>query len=166
MATTAIFYGSTTGNTEAAAEKIRENLGEADVINIGSAELDTLTAYDNIIIGVSTWGVGDLQDDWEMIADNLSSLNLSGKKVAFFGTGDQESYPDSFVDAIGILYDALHNSKAQFIGEWPTESYEFEKSKAVRDGKFIGLALDDDNQPELTDHRIKEWVESIKSFLL
>jgi len=163
MSKTAIFFGSTTGNTEAAAEKIEAYLGNADMVNVSSAEPDSMLAYDNIIIGTSTWGVGDLQDDWDILVDSLSALDLTGKKVAFFGTGDQESYPDSFVDGIGILYDALQNSKAQFIGVWPTDGYNFKESKAVKDGNFVGLALDDDNQSDLTETRIKQWVNQLKS---
>jgi flavodoxin I len=166
MANTAIFYGSTSGNTESAAEKIKEYIGEAELINVNSADVAGMTAYDNIIIGTSTWGVGDLQDDWDVLIDQLSGLDLSGKKVAFFGTGDQEAYSDTYVDAIGILYDALQNSKAEFIGDWPIDGYNHSESKAERNGSFVGLALDEDNQPELTDQRIRQWVEQIKSELL
>jgi flavodoxin I len=166
MSNKAIFYGSTSGNTEAAAKKIKEYIGEAELINVNSLDVASMTAYDNIIIGTLTWGVGDLQDDWGMLIDQLSGLNLSGKKIAFFGTGDQEAYSDTYVDAIGILYDALQNSKAEFIGAWPTDGYNHSDSKAERNGVFVGLALDDDNQPELTEQRIKQWVEQIKAELL
>ena len=165
MSKTAIFYGSTTGNTESAAHKIKDLLGDADIFSIGSASVDDMMKYDNLILGSSTWGYGDLQDDWEMVIKQLSDVDFSSKKVAFFGTGDQDAYSDTFVDAIGILYEALGHSKAKFIGEWPIEGYDYTESKAEKDGKFLGLALDDDTQAELTEERIKNWVAKLKANL-
>ena len=124
--------------------------------------MDELTKYDLLILGSSTWGLGDLQDDWEVQINNLKKLDLSGKKVAFFGTGDQASYPDTFVDAMGILYDAADETNASLIGAWPVDGYEHTESLAVRNGKFVGLALDEDNQADLTGERITGWVELIK----
>ncbi|WP_319475800.1 flavodoxin FldA [Marispirochaeta aestuarii] len=163
MASIGIFYGSSTGNTEAAANIIQSRLEKADVKNIaGISSMDELTKYDLLILGSSTWGLGDLQDDWEVQINNLKKLDLSGKKVAFFGTGDQASYPDTFVDAMGILYDAAAETNASLIGAWPVDGYEHTESLAVRNGKFVGLALDEDNQADLTGERITGWVELIK----
>ena len=158
-----IFYGSTTGKTQEVAEKIAAYLDDADVTDIGDASLEDLQAYDTLILGSSTWGVGDLQDDWETVLGDLTALDLSGKQVAFFGMGSQDMYPGTFVDAIGILYDALKNSNAQFIGTWPTDGYGHLESRAERDGAFIGLALDDDSTPDLTDQRIRGWVAKLKT---
>ncbi|MCG8572227.1 MAG: flavodoxin [Spirochaetes bacterium] len=165
MGKTGIFYGSTTGNTEAVAQKIQEILGDADLISIDSAAVQKMTDYENLILGSSTWGLGDLQDNWEPVVSKLSDLDLNGKKVAFFGTGDQAAYPDTFVDAIGIIYDAIANSNAKFVGTWPKDGYDYSESKAEIDGQLIGLAIDDDNQSNLTDQRVKDWVASIKSEL-
>ena len=82
------------------------------------------------------------------------------KKLVFFGCGDQEGYPDSFVDALGTLYNAVKGSAGEIIGKWPVEGYTFDESTAVIDGMFIGVALDDDNQPNLTEKRIEDWVKS------
>ncbi len=165
MSNIGIFYGSSTGNTEAAADKIKAFLGSADVKSIDVASIDDLTNYSNILIGSSTWGYGELQDDWEETVDQLTSLDLSGKKVAFFGLGDQTGYPDTFVDAMGLLYEALKNSNAEFIGAWPADDYDFDESKALVNGKFVGLALDDDNQADKTDERIEKWTGLLKTEL-
>ncbi len=158
----AIVYGSTTGNTEAAAEKIREELSDADLINVSQCNRSTLENYDLLVLGTSTWGIGDIQDDWAGALDDLGAANLSGKKVAIFGLGDQQSYSDSFVDGIGDLYKKAKSAGAEIIGFWPTDEYSFSSEKPVIDGEFAGLPLDEDNEPEKTDERIHEWIAQIK----
>ena len=165
MSNIGIFFGSSTGNTEKAAEIIKKHLGGADLINVGSGPLSNMSNYDIVIFGCSTWGMGDLQDDWEPLINELSKINLAGKKVAFFGTGDQISYPDTFVDALGILYDEIKNQQIKVIGTWPTDGYDFTESRALINDSFIGLPLDDDNEPNLTDKRISDWVAQLKSEL-
>ena len=115
-----------------------------------------------ILLGSSTWGVGDLQDDWESKIDLLKDVNLSGRKVGFFGCGDQEMYADSFADAIGILYETVKDSAGELVGSWPVDGYTFSESRAVVDGSFVGLPLDEDNQPELTELRISEWAAGLR----
>ncbi|KMQ52548.1 Flavodoxin 1 [Chitinispirillum alkaliphilum] len=166
MTKTAVIYGSTTGNTKAAAERIAQLIGDADIKDIAQSSVEEIAAYSNIILGSSTWGYGDVQDDWESVVDSLSAVDLSGKKVALFGTGDQSGYPDTFVDALGILYDAVVASGAEVIGMWSSDGYEFEESKGKKDGMLVGLALDDDNQAAMTDDRIEMWVKQIKPQLL
>ena len=158
-----IFFGSSTGNTEAVAAKIHEALGgNADAPkSIADATADELAGYDYLILGTSTWGAGDLQDDWDDALSMLESTELSGKKVAVFGLGDQEGYPDTFVDGIGIIADVAAAQGADIVGSVPTDGYDFDDSKAVKDGKFIGLPLDDDTQESLTDQRIAGWVSQI-----
>lgn len=157
-----IFYGSTTGNTEGAAEKIKELINAEAVYNISSTPVEKMMEYDFLLLGSSTWGFGDIQDDWEVVLDGLGKLDLKGKKIALFGMGDQVTYDQTFCDALGILFETLSNSNAEFAGKISTDGYEFTESKAVIDGKFVGLALDDDNQDELTDKRIEDWVATLK----
>jgi flavodoxin I len=165
MKTYGIFYGSTTGRTQAVAESIQEHLGQdtAEVIDISTVSADDLMNFECIILGSSTWGIGDLQDDWDSFFGKLDDVDFSGKKVAFFGTGDQEGYPDSFVNAIGTLYKEFSGRNAEIIGLWPTEGYVFESSTAVIDGSFAGLVIDDDNQAHLTEERVASWVKLIKN---
>jgi flavodoxin I len=163
MSKTGIFYGSTTGNTEAAAQKIGEILVDANIQDIGSTSTEDLKEYDTLLLGTSTWGVGEIQDDWDAVLSELSGLDLSGKTIAIFGMGDQFSYEDSFADAMGILYEAVKDTGAKIVGAWPTVGYEYTASRAEQDGKFVGLVLDEDNQDEMTDDRIDKWVSGLKA---
>jgi flavodoxin I len=166
MKKTVIIYGSTTGNAASAAQTIAEKLGNgATVKEAGSASKSDLTDYDNIILGSSTWGDGELQDDWFGFLPTIKEVGLSGKTVAVFGVGDQFSYSDTYVNAMGELYDVATAAGANVIGSTSTDGYSFNESTAVRDGKFVGLALDYDNQGDLSDDRIAAWVAQISPSL-
>jgi flavodoxin I len=157
---TAIFYGSTTGNTESAAERLQDLIANAEIFNICDSEIENLLGFDFIVIGCSTWDIGELQVDWDCIVEKFEGLDLTGKTVALFGTGDQLGYPESFVDAIGILHDAVIKSGAKVIGFTSTEGYEYDASRAERDGKFVGLALEDSMDDE-HDEQMGKWVEQL-----
>ena len=162
MEKTGIFYGSTSGTTKEVAEKIQKAFGKkADLHNINEATIEMIQEYPNLIFGTSAWGIGDMQDDWEDFIDELNEIDFEGKKVALFGTGDQEEYPESFVDGLGTLYCRLPD-KSVVTGFWPKEGYDYYFSLAEKDGKLVGLAIDHDKQPELTDKRIEEWVTQLK----
>lgn len=165
MGKTAIFYGSTEGNTENVSYKLKDLLGGVDVYNVDSASADDLQKYDNLIFGASTWEIGELQEDWETFIDVLDDVDFAGKTVAFFGTGDADGYPDTFVDALGIIYERIKDSGAKFIGQVDTEEYTFDDSRALVDGKFIGLPIDEDNESDLTDGRLAKWANQIKGQL-
>ena len=164
MAKVGIFYGSTTGVTEDIANRIAEKIDGAEVFNI-DGNVDELENYDVLLLGTSTWGFGDLQDDWQTVLDELSNLDLQAKKVGYFGTGDQGTFADTFIDALGIINDEIKKTGATIIGQTSTEGYEFSESRAVVDGKFLGLVVDEINQPDLTDERIDAWVEEIQKEL-
>jgi flavodoxin I len=121
-----------------------------------------LVGYDCLIIGCPTWNIGELQSDWEGLFPELDELDFSGKKVAYFGCGDQVGYADNFLDAIGILEEKITERGGKTVGYWSTEGYDFDTSKAVRNGKFVGLALDDTNQSDLTEQRLKKWVTLLR----
>lgn len=157
-----IFYGSSTGNTEIVADKIKALFGkDAETINIDSASKEDFEKYDFLVLGTSTWGIGDMQDDWEDFLEILEDVNLDKKKVALFGLGDQVNYADSFVDGMGAIHDAIYE-RVDIIGAWPLDGYTFNESAAQKNGKFIGLAIDKENQQDLTDERLKEWVRILK----
>lgn len=165
MAKIGLFFGTQTGNTESAAEKIQKEFGGEDVValhDMAQVENSDFANYECLIIGCPTWNIGELQADWEGFFDELDSIDFNGKKVAYFAPGDQVGYADNFQDAIGLLEEKISGLGGTTVGYWPTEGYDFNESKALRDGKFVGLALDEDNQPELTDKRIKEWVSQLK----
>ncbi len=156
-----LFYGSSTCYTEMAAEKIQATIGEelVDLFNIKTEGLSKINDYDIVILGISTWDYGELQEDWGALWDELDALNVQNKIVALYGLGDQEGYGEWFIDAVGMLHDKLLVQSPRFIGYWPTEGYEFEASKATTDDGefFVGLALDEDSQYEKSEQRINDW---------
>ena len=156
---TGIFYGSTTGTTEMVAEKVGALLG-ADVMP--AAEIDKVENYDFVIFATSTWGMGDLQDDWYGALETLAGKNLSGKKVALIGVGDQASFGDTFVDGMGTIYEEIKDKGVTLVGKTSVDGYDFSSSKAVVDGEFAGLVIDENNQSELTEERIAAWVEKVR----
>ena len=158
-----LFYGSTLGTAKIVAESIAELL-EVELFDVAKG-IDGIENYDNLILGTNTWGYGDLQDDWESVKKQFEKIDFTGKKVAIYSTGDAQGYPDTFVDAIGILGEIVEKNGGKLIGFSSVEGYEFNDSKAKRDGKFIGLAIDDNNQSSLTDIRVKNWVETLKGEL-
>lgn len=163
----AIIYGSSTDNTKGAAEKIAAQLSDQSPIlsDVADCSASDFEAADFLILGTSTWGAGDIQDDWVDMLDNLSGTDLSGKQVALFGLGDSSSYSDSFVDGMGELYEFLSDKGVNFVGQVSTDGYTFDDSRAVVDGNFVGLALDEDNEDDMTDDRIASWIEKIKAAL-
>lgn len=158
----AIIYGSTTGNTESAAEKISKALGGADLFPVSDCTAEDLKTYSTLIFGTSTWGIGDVQDDWEENAGLLSEIDYTGKTVGIFGLGDQEGYPDSFVDGMAVLKEKIQEAGGVITGAWPLEGYDFDSSRAAEADSFTGLVLDEDNQPELTAERIGRWTSLFK----
>jgi flavodoxin I len=167
MARIGLFYGSTTGNTVKAAELIRDAFGAdvVDMIDVGIASSQDLKKYDTLILGTSTWHWGGLQDEWALFEDLLTSDILSGKKVALFGLGDQKRYPDHFVDGMGLLYEKVKPLGVKVIGLWPRKGYQFEVSVAQLGEQLVGLALDEDNEPQKTPERVTKWVQQLKKEL-
>ncbi len=159
----AIIYGSSGGNTKGVADKLVKQLGDAQVNLFDVAKIKTtdLEAHANLILGTSTWGSGDLQDDWDSFLPKLQAQNLKDKTIALFGLGDSSSYSDTFVDGMGILYETIKDQGCNIVGFVGTEGYDYESSRAEEAGKFVGLALDQDNEYEKTDARIVSWVSAI-----
>ena len=160
MKATIVVYGSSTGTCEAIAEKIAEKLG-CGAINVQDLTAEVVNDNQNLILGTSTWGAGELQDDWYDGLKVLQDADLSEKTIALFGCGDCESYGDTFVGGIGELYNGIKESGARFVGAVDTDEYTFDDSEAVVDGKFIGLPLDDVNEDDKTDARIEAWIALI-----
>lgn len=165
MKKTGIFYGSTTGTTESVARLIAEKLGvsPADVHDVSKLDAALAESYEALILGTSTWGDGELQDDWYDGIKVLKNANLSGKTIALFGCGDSESYSDTFCDGMGILFEDLKDSGCTFVGAVSDSDYTYASSVAVADGKFVGLALDDVNESDRTDARVSAWTEMLKA---
>lgn len=160
MNTTIVIYGSSTGTCEVLAEKIASKLG-CEALNVQNLSADMVAVNKNLILGTSTWGAGELQDDWYDGLKILQGADLSGKTIAIFGCGDCSSYSDTFVGGMGELYNGIKDSGAQFIGSIGTDGYTYDDSEAVIDDKFIGLPLDEINEDDKTDARIDAWITQI-----
>ncbi|MGN8709991.1 flavodoxin FldA [Hallella faecis] len=160
MSKTIVVYGSTTGTCESIAQTLGDQLG-AEVINVSDLTANQLAEADNIVLGTSTWGAGELQDDWYDGVNVVKSANLSGKRVALFGCGDSASYSDTFCGGMKELYDAAVAAGATVVGAVPTDGYTFDDSDAVVYGQFVGLALDDVNEDDKTSERISAWLPAL-----
>lgn len=168
-----LFYGSTTCYTEMAAEKIQQYFVEhstiqpelqVELFNIKDTPLSQTDSFDIIILGISTWDYGELQEDWESHWDDIAKLDLSGKIIALYGMGDQIGYTDWFQDALGMLHEQVIAQEGFVIGFWPNLGYEFAASKGLTEdnSQFVGLALDEDNQYLQSDERISQWCQQIQ----
>lgn len=164
-----LFYGSTTGATARIAQMVKEMLDEraapgaalVELFDLAELYLEEAASFDLLICGAPTWNVGQLQRDWERAIDELDALDLTGVRAAVFGLGDQIGYPDTFGDALFFVADRLRSRGAALVGAWPVDGYTFASSWAVEEGRFVGLMLDEDNQPELTALRLRRWVAQI-----
>lgn len=172
MARIGLFFGSNTGKTRKVAKMIKKRFDDdtmSDALNVNRASVEDLAQYQFLILGTPTLGDGELpglsadceSESWEEFLPRLEAVDFSAKTVALFGLGDQVGYPGEFLNGMGILYDFLVERGTRVVGAWPTEGYEFEASEAVRDGKFVGLALDLDNQSGLTEERLGAWLKLI-----
>ena len=162
--TVGLFYGSSTCYTEMTAEKIQQAWGErVQLHNIADDGVAAMEDYDYLIVGIPTWDYGELQEDWENHWDELSSLDLSGKQIACFGQGDQVGYPQWYQDALGYLHDKLQLCGATMVGYTPVTGHTFEESQGLTDdeSQFLGLALDDETQFELSEQRLALWLQQL-----
>jgi flavodoxin I len=159
-----LFYGKGTVKSTLIAKKIQDAFGDVriELIAIEEAWQKDFEAYDCLIAGTSTWFDGELPTYWDEILPVLKTLDLKDKKIAVFGLGDQVNYPDNFVDGIGLLAKTFETAGAKLVGSTSTEGYLFNKSLAMNGEYFAGLAIDQENQADKTDERIRNWVEELK----
>lgn len=167
MAKVGIFFGSSSGVTRGAAELLKDELKNAELIDMEEDfdGIEQFEEFDVLLLGSSTWGQGDPQRDW---VDPLYELgnerpDLSDKKVAFFGAGDQKTHGEHFVSALGKMHDLFVSLGAEAYGYTSTGGFDYEYSLAERDGKFCGLAFDNVNQEDLTQERVTSWAAQLKS---
>lgn len=162
-----IYFGTETGNTETIAEQLREKLDSCTIngfADIANCPVSDLLNHDALLLGVSTWNIGDIQYNWEEKLDEIEAQDYTGIKVAIFGLGDAAGYPDTFVDGMGILWDRMKEKGAELVGVWPTDGYEFDDSKGMFDeDHFLGVVIDEDGEEEKTPGRINEWVAQLRN---
>jgi len=135
---------------------------DVQLVNVDNVNMQSFLEFENLIIAVPTWFDGELPNYWDELLPALEEIDFSNRRIAIFGLGDQKGYSENFCDAIGIMAEFLEERGATIVGENSLEGYTFEGSKAVRDGKFMGLPLDQENQARLTNGRIEQWVENLK----
>lgn len=164
-----LLYWPKEGSVEAAAKKICASFqsSDIDIFDVDSFETSHLDDYEMIIMGNSTvgaenWEDADADNKWNKFFRETKSYNLSNKKIALFGLGNQILYPAHFVDGLGILNTEVVKFGGKLIGKWPTEGYSYTDSEGVEGDMFFGLALDEDTESELTDQRINEWTSILK----
>ncbi|MCI6152113.1 MAG: flavodoxin [Fusobacterium perfoetens] len=157
-----IFYGTTSGKTEAIADEIDFNLRKYDheVFNVADG-IDEIENFKNLILITPTYGVGELQKDWEDHSSQLKNMDFSGKKVALVGLGNQFTFGESFVEGMRKLYDIVIENHGEVIGFTSNEGYKYQESEAVIGNKFVGLALDETNQDNETPERVSVWIKEI-----
>tara|TARA_B100000459_G_scaffold24560_1_gene11906 strand:+ start:563 stop:1084 length:522 start_codon:yes stop_codon:yes gene_type:complete len=163
-----LIYGSDTGKTEYIVKtylsKVLEEFFLLEIVDIVNISENDWKSHDNYILGCPTWWDGDLQSDWEDYFDTFKEISFKEKKVALFGLGDQVGYEDWFCDGLGILGEIIVKNDGEVLGfTIKDKSYEFIcDTKAVKNDNLLwGLALDDDNQSNLSEDRIKNWVNQL-----
>ena len=160
MKKTIVVYGSSTGTCEGIANDIASALG-VKAINVSDMTAEVIAEHDNLILGTSTWGAGEVQDDWYDGLNVIKAADMDGKTVVLFGCGDSASYSDTFCGGMAEIYNAVKDKGANVIGMVDASDYSYDDSEAVIDGKFVGLALDNDNEQHKTAPRIEAWIKSL-----
>ena len=164
MSKIAIIYSFNTKKTGKVAERIKEEFND-DQVEMVNAELideELFMSFDQIIMGVATWFDGELPNFWDEFVPALEDLDLSKKKIALYGLGDQKGYPENFLDGVGIMAEILEARGANLVGFTSAEGYEFESSRALRGEQFTGLAIDYENQGSMNKDRIAAWVDQLR----
>jgi flavodoxin I len=163
-----LFYGTDTGNTETVAKEIKKKLEAKlgsgwtiDLLEIYKKKKDDMAQYDFLVLGMPTWYDGELQGDWEEFIPEMEQIDFTGKKVAFFGLGDQYGYAAYFCDALGVFAEIVEKKNGTLVGFTSVKGFEHDESKAQRGDQFVGLCLDMDNQDELTNGRIDAWLPQV-----
>lgn len=122
MSKVLIVYGSSTGNTESIAQKLGERISSAghsvEVRNAADTQPEKLAdGYDAVLFGCSAWGMEDLelQDDFIPLFDGFDQMNLAGRKVAAFASGDREY--EHFCGAVPAIEEKASQLGAEIIAE-------------------------------------------------
>jgi flavodoxin I len=166
----AIFFGPLNGAVHRVAKLVAEKIGSenVDLIHINGASTEDLSKYSKIIFGISTigrdtWDQKFSNVDWAKFFPVVSDFDFTGKKVAIFGLGDHITYAYHFVDSMGQLAKKVVEKGGQLVGKVSPDDYTFQDSEALVGGLFLGLPVDEDFEPELTEGRVAAWVNQLKA---
>ncbi len=168
MSKTGIFFGPENGAVHRVAKLLAAKMeNQQPAMNpVNEAIIDDLARYDTIIFGISTigrdtWDQKFSNVDWARFMPTVSSFDFTGKKVAIFGLGDHITYAYHFVNSMGILAKLVVKNGALLVGKVSPDGYTFQDSEALGGGLFLGLPIDEDFEPELTDERLNNWVKQL-----
>jgi len=166
MRAVGLIFGTSSGNTEAIAGMIEDEAG-LEAINIDDVDIESLKDYDGLIVGTPTWNTGADEDrtgvGWDAQREAIKALSLGGKPVAVFGLGDSGSYPENFCEGLEEVHAAFQTAGGKMLGYVEPDDYNFDASKSVVDGKFVGLPIDQDNEEDKSEDRVKAWVAQLKA---
>lgn len=169
MSKIGIFFGPLNGAVNRVANLLQEKIGsdKVELVPVKTASAEDFKRFDRIVFGISTvgnetWDGSIRKTDWGLFMPEVSKGDFAGKKVAIYGLGDHVTYASSFVDFMGLLARELMGAEASIVGQVSVDGYEFDESAAIFDGKFIGLPLDEDFEPELTEERVEKWLELLR----
>ncbi|PTN10153.1 flavodoxin domain-containing protein [Mangrovibacterium marinum] len=172
MSKIGLFFGPEKGSVHRVAEKIKTAIGTdlVDLVSVNDASAADLEKYDKVIFGISTvgketWDSEYSNTDWAKFFPEVSKVDYTEKVLAIYGLGDHITYPGHFVNAMGRLYKEIKKTtpEAKVVAPVDPSAYEFEESEAVIDGQFVGLPVDEDFEPEMTDERVVAWAAEVKS---
>ena len=168
MSKIAIFFGPADGSVHRVAKLIASKIGEdkTHLIHVTDASTDDLARYEKIIFGISTvgketWDQKFSNADWAKFMPIVADFDFKGKKIAIFGLGDHVTYAYHFVNSLGTLAKVVLENGGNLIGRVSPEGYDFQDSEALENGVFLGLPVDEDFEPELTDARVTAWVDKL-----
>jgi flavodoxin I len=168
MSKIGIFYGPELGSVEKVARLMETKIGadKVELIPVKNSDEKALEQFDKLIFGMSTigktnWDSEYKDTDWDVFATLFNKVNWAGKKVAMYCLGDHIQYPQHFVDALGWVYERLEKTEAEVVGFCTTEGYVYEESEGIRNGQFLGLPVDEDNESDKTEMRVENWINRL-----
>ncbi|WP_426711245.1 flavodoxin [Cetobacterium sp. SF1] len=158
-----VFYGSTGGRTEAVVKKLQHFFpnNECEFFDVAKG-ISEIKNFNNIILATPSYGAGDIQDDWAGNLSNLEAIDFSDKTIGLIGCGDQYSFGAFYVGGLRELYNVLERKNASVVGFTESSGYEFDDSPAIKNGKFVGLVIDDSFDCNEILKRMATWAEEIK----
>lgn len=162
-----LFYAPTGGNVHKIAKRIKNRIKDhpVEMFHITDITAEKFLDYQNIILVSSTLGKDawdkDETDEWSAFLPQLQKISLNGRQIALVGLGNHITYPNNFVDGMATLADFMEERGGVLIGRTETDGYTFNMSRALKDGLFVGLPLDEDCEPQKTEVRIEKWLSLV-----
>lgn len=171
MSKTALIFSPEGGNVNSVTDMLGELIGmdKVDIFPAKDVEEGDLNDYDQLIllgstVGTDHWSNETIIDEWPGFYNKVKDIPFEDKKVAIVGLGNSFLYPSHFADGMAAHCEKLKNLNARVLGRVEAKGYDFTDSESLdEDGYFCGLAIDEDNEPELTKERLENWLSILKS---